>query len=176
DAVIVRIRALHPRHKGDRQPCAQERILSVSLLATTPARVAEDVDIGSPEIEALEDIRVAGSLGQNVFDTPLDANRGRHLVDSGYVESRRQPDGLWKFGGPIDRDAVEGLTPPVIGGYSQARNRTRLVDELRGFFLERHAMHQIGCALFGRERCILVPVLCAGHTSKDQKSDACYES
>ena len=36
----------------------EERIFAVGFLAAAPARIAKDVDVGRPEIEALEDLAV----------------------------------------------------------------------------------------------------------------------
>src|SRR5580704_12078887 len=57
-AVIMRIVALHSGDVGNRQASAQEGILSVRFLASPPARIAKDVNVGRPKIEALENVRV----------------------------------------------------------------------------------------------------------------------
>ena len=154
--VVVRIVALHSRHKRNSHAAAQERILAIGLLASSPARIAKDVDVGSPEVQALEDVGVAGALGLDVLDPAFDADRGRHGVNAGGIECRREADGLRKLGRAVDRDTVERFAPPVIGGNAQAWDRPGLVDELRGLFLQRHPMYQIGCTLLRGEREILV--------------------
>ena len=56
DAVVLRIVALHAGDEGDAHARGEERIFAVGFLAAAPARIAEDVDVGRPEVEALEDV------------------------------------------------------------------------------------------------------------------------
>ena len=108
--------------------------------------------LGAQKSRPSKILRMAPSLlGLDVLDAPLDADRRRHLVNGGRVERRGQADRLGKLRGAVHRDAVQGLAPPVVRGHPQARDGACLVDELRGFLLQRHALHQVGGALFGRE-------------------------
>ncbi len=86
-----------------------------------------------------------------VDDAGFDADIDGHGVDAGRVEGGRQADGLRVLGSAVDGDAVQRLAPPVIGRHLETRNGARLVDELRGLLLERHAMHQVLSADLGRE-------------------------
>ena len=72
----------------------EERIFAVSFLAAAPARVAEDVDVGRPEVEALEDVAMAGADGLHVMDAAFGADGDGHLVDRGGVEGGGEADGL----------------------------------------------------------------------------------
>ena len=55
---IVGIIALHTLNKADAEAARQERILAVSFVATAPAGIAEDVDVGGPDGQALENVAV----------------------------------------------------------------------------------------------------------------------
>src|SRR6266566_1764889 len=48
---IVRIVSLHSGDERYSQAPAQERIFSIRLLAAAPAGIAEDIDVGRPEIQ-----------------------------------------------------------------------------------------------------------------------------
>ena len=45
---VIGIVALHTLNKADAEAARQERILAVSFVATAPAGIAEDVDVGGP--------------------------------------------------------------------------------------------------------------------------------
>ena len=61
-AKMIEVVALHAADKGDAQPAGEERIFAVGLLAAAPARIAEDVDVGRPEGQAIEDAVIALAL------------------------------------------------------------------------------------------------------------------
>src|SRR5215469_13502563 len=106
DAIVVRIVTLHPSNKSDGHAGCEERIFTIGLLAASPARITKDVDVGSPEIEAFEDVGVSGAFVLSVLDTAFDADGGRHLVNARRVEGRGEADGLGKFCGAVDCDAM----------------------------------------------------------------------
>ena len=56
DAVISGVFTLHPGDEGHAHAPGEERVFAVGLLAAAPTRIAKDVDVRSPEVEALEDI------------------------------------------------------------------------------------------------------------------------
>ena len=151
-AIVLRIIALHAGHKGNAHARSEERIFAVGFLSAAPARIAEDVDVGSPEVEALKEH--AGAVFANrlhVLDAPFGADDFSHLVNRRRVEGGGQPDGLGKLRGAAVDDAVQRLAPPVVGGNIKPRNRARLVDQLADLFIQRHAMNDVGGTLLGRQ-------------------------
>jgi len=66
---------------------------------------------------------------------------------TGQLSRLTKPHRFGKFGSAVDCDAVESLAPPVVSRNLEAGDRTRLVHQLRGFLLERHAVDQISRAL-----------------------------
>ena len=79
-----------------------------------------------------------------VFRASFGADDDRHLVNQRIVKRRRQPDRLGKHRrGPGIGHSVQGLAPPVIGRHLQVGNRARLIHQLRGLLLQRHALDQI---------------------------------
>ena len=145
--VVDGITALHPSNKRDRQSGTEERVLTVGLLSTAPARIAEDVHVGRPEVKALEDARMAVMQSLGVLDTPFDADRRGHFPDSRDIERGRKPDGLRKFRGALAEDSVQGFAPPIVGRHAEARDGPGLIHELRGLLLQRHAVYQVSRSL-----------------------------
>jgi len=66
---------------------------------------------------------------------------------TGQLSRLTKPHRFGKFGSAVDCNAVESLAPPVVSRNLEAGDRTRLVHQLRGFLLERHAVDQISRAL-----------------------------
>src|SRR5215469_5933777 len=133
-AVILRIVSLQPGHKRHAHAPGEKWILTVCLLSTPPARIAEDVDVRRPEIEALPDVATACAYCLLVLGASLDTNHHRHFVDRGNIECCGQADRLWKYRGDSGAgDAVQSFTPPVVLRNVEPWNRTRLVYELRSF-------------------------------------------
>ena len=54
--VICGIVALQAGDERDAHAPGEERIFAIGFLAASPARIAKDVDVGRPEIEAFEDV------------------------------------------------------------------------------------------------------------------------
>jgi len=149
--VVLRVISLQPGHEGHCQPAAQVRIFAVGFLPPPPARIAEDVDVGRPEIQAFEDVGMTVCLGLDVLDPAFDANDVRHIVNGCRIERRGQPDRLWKFRCAVPGDAVEGLAPPVIGGYSEPLDRASLIDQLGGLLLQGHPVNEVRRSLLEGE-------------------------
>jgi hypothetical protein len=93
DAVVAGIVALHAGDEGYAHAGGEERIFAVGLLAAAPARIAKDVDVGRPEVEAFKDVAVAGAHGLHVLDAAFGADDNGHLVDGGGVEGGARPMG-----------------------------------------------------------------------------------
>src|SRR5229473_1737060 len=96
DFEVIRVRALHAANECDGEPSGEVRVFAVSLLTAAPARVAEDVDVGRPEREALIAAVFVVADGLVV----LGARFGRDDVGDAVHEVRiprgREPDGLRK--------------------------------------------------------------------------------
>ena len=106
DAIVVRIIALHAGYESDGHARAQEGIFAISLLAAAPARVAKDVDVRSPEVESLKDVRVSISFVLCVFDSSFNADGCRHLVNAWCIEGRRKTDGFGELRYAVGNDTM----------------------------------------------------------------------
>jgi hypothetical protein len=106
----------------------QVRILAIGLLSPAPARIAEDIDIGGPDGQAL----IAAVILVGADTVELGARLGRDriadTVEQIGIPGRSQTDGLRENGRLTDpRDAVQALIPPVLAGNAVARNGMRRV-------------------------------------------------
>ena len=122
--------ALHAGHKRDRQASAQERIFAIGFLAAPPAWIAKDVDVGCPEIQAFENVGVACTHVLRMFDSALNANSRRHLVNARHIERGSKTDGFGKLRDAVRNDAVQGFAPPIVRRNVQARDGACLIHEL----------------------------------------------
>ena len=147
---LLRLQALH---EGDAHARGEERILAIGFLATAPARVTEDVDVGRPEREPLVTLVLAARQEGMVLGARFVADGGGHLGHQRGIERGRQADRLRKHRGTAGAGhAVQGFVPPIVFGHLQARDGGRGVLHLRGLFLQRHARYQIGGARLQRLR------------------------
>ena len=126
-------------------------IFAVGLLSAAPARVAEDVQIRGPEIEASHDAGVSLAHILHVLDASLNADLGRHGVNSRRIEGGSQADGLRILGYALVDDSVKGLAPPLVGGNVEPRNCRGVVLHLRSLLRKSHPVHQVGSPLFRRQ-------------------------
>ena len=70
-----------PVTKATAHLAGQERIFAIGLLAAAPARIAEDVDVGRPEIQPLGDAMSLARAARHVeLDPRLGADGDRHLL------------------------------------------------------------------------------------------------
>src|SRR5579862_6556684 len=90
---------LHAADERDGHPRSQEWIFAVRFLSSSPARVAENIYVGCPEIETLQDVATAGPHGAVMLCPALGADGGRHFVGKRGIECGRNPNRLRKNGG-----------------------------------------------------------------------------
>ena len=131
--------ALHAFDKAHAQAGGQVGILAIGFMAAAPAGIAEDVDVGAPQGQALVDVPVAlGGLAV-VLGAGFGGNNLRHLAVEILVKNGRHTDGLGEHRGRAGTGhAVERFVPPVVGRHAQAGNGRRVETELRGLFFQGH--------------------------------------
>ena len=153
-ARMPRIVALQAADESDRQLPGEVGILAVGFHATSPAGVAENVDVRRPDRQPfITPMVAAGSTGQVELGTRLGRGHRADLFQKLAVPGRRQPDGLRKHRRVAAAgDAVQTLVPPLVGRHAQARNRRSGVHRLRDFLLARHLRHQRRRTLLGLVR------------------------
>ena len=122
---IQRDRFLHAQDGLHTQYGIQVRVLTTGLLTTTPARITEDVDVGTPERQ----LRIAGIVrhalwyveqlrvivvGTVPVGTCLVADLREYVIYQLGIERSSQTDGLGIDGIAALADTMTGLAPPVV--------------------------------------------------------------
>ena len=148
--VVLGVIALQARDVRHAHAAGKEWVLAVRLLPAAPSRIAEDVEVGRPEVEAAHDTGVSFALVLHVLDTAFNADLPGHRVDARCVEGCGQADRLGILRHTLVDYAMQSLTPPLIRGNLEPRNGGRVVLHLRRFFGQRHAMHQVRGPLLWR--------------------------
>ncbi len=151
DLAILRIVTLQALHEGDAHSRSEPGIFAVGFLSATPARIAEDIDVGRPERQALIALAQTATLELMMLGARLIADGGRDLEHHLVIERRGEADGLRKHGRRAGAsDAVQRFVPPFVFRHIEPRNGRRVVAQLRDLFLQRHARHQVGRSLLER--------------------------
>src|ERR1700679_403724 len=121
-AVIFGIVALDAFDEGCAEAGGEERVFAVGLLAAAPAGIAEDVDVGRPDGQAVVAVVVVVREGVVVLGAGLRRDDCADLLDERGVPRGGVADGLREHGGEAGAgDAVDAFVPPVIGGGVGAR-------------------------------------------------------
>ena len=135
---------LHTGDKGDAHATRQERIFAVGLLPASPARIAEDVDVGRPEGQAEEHLMIAFAHGLVVLCAGLGGDRLAHAVDEIAIPCGGHADHL----GEVCRiagegDAVEGFVPPIVLRHAEPRDGGRVIAHLRDLLFQCHSADEV---------------------------------
>ena len=126
----VWIVALEPLHELDAHARGEVRVLAERLLSAAPARIAEHVDVRTPQREARVEIEELLRAEEVVLGARLYRDGIRHLPLQRSVECRRAADRLWEDRGEsAPRDAVERLVPERIARNAELRPRRRASPE-----------------------------------------------
>ncbi len=145
---VARVVALQALDERDAHAGGQVWVFAVGFLAATPARVAEDVDVGRPEGEPLVDAALALAQGLVVLGARFVGDRRGDLRHEIEVPGGRQADGLREDGGDARAaDAVQALVPPVVLGHAEPLDGRRRVHHLRDLLGQRHARDEVVHAL-----------------------------
>src|SRR5579863_2708647 len=154
---IFRIFSLHSGNESNSHPSCKKWIFAVGFLAASPARIAENINVRRPEVEALHDVATPGAHGLVMLGARFCADYDCHVVDQSGIESCGESNRFGEYGrSPGSGHSMESLIPPVIRGYLQPRYGARLVYKLRRFFLERHSRDKVIDAFTQRQRRIEV--------------------
>jgi len=149
--------ALEPGDERYTETAGEKGIFAVSFLAASPARIAEDVDVGRPEGETVIAASVVVGHGVIVFAARFSGDNVGDTMKEVGIPGGREADGLREnSGGASTGDPVKAFVPPVVGGDLEARDRRGHVLHLGDFFLGGEAREEISDTLFDGERGIEV--------------------
>ena len=144
----IGIVALHTLNKADAEAARQERILAVSFVATAPAGIAEDVDVGGPDGQTLENVAVAVGAAHIVLAASLNADSVADLLHHVLVKGGGHADGLGEDGGSARAaDTVDALAPPVVSGDAQTLDRGSPAQHLADLLVQGHLRNEVGRTL-----------------------------
>src|SRR5580698_2258553 len=120
-AIVSRVIALQSAHKLLAQMGGEERVFAIGLLASSPARIAEDVDVWRPDGQAEVDAVNAVADGLVILRARLGRYDVADVLQERRVPGRSHADGLRKQRG-VSRasDAVQALVPIVVSRNPQA--------------------------------------------------------
>ena len=119
-------------------------ILAVGLLAASPARVAEDVDVGRPEDEALVEVALVARDPAVVHRAGLVGDAGRDAQHEVGVPRRREADGLREHRRPSGAgDAVQRLVPPRELRDAQPIDGRGALDHQRHLLVKREPPDEV---------------------------------
>ena len=155
--VTCRIGALQATHHAHAHTAGKEGVFAISFLSPAPARVAENVDVRSPESKPLialqpAILRKTGALGPGLI-----AHSRKHLVQQAVIERSSHADRLRENRSqPGTPHTVQSLVPPVILFDAQPGNGRRGVLHQRSLFLERKTAHQVAGTFGCRQRRVLI--------------------
>lgn len=93
---VLWIVSLEPAHKGYRHSRGEKWIFAVRLLTSSPARIASDIDVGSPEIQPFQNVAPALADCLVMFRSAFGTDRACQIMNQGKVESRGESDRLRK--------------------------------------------------------------------------------
>ena len=132
DLGMLQVRALKAPYEGNADPAGEERILAIGLLAPAPTRIAEDIDVGRPDGQPLEQTAIGIDRLGVEFGARLDRDDIADLFDQRRIPGRGHAHRLREDGrGTVARDAVQPFAPPVISRQVERGFGRRLVDQLR---------------------------------------------
>ena len=158
-AGIGRLAVLHALQAVDHRQAHAFRqvwVLAVGLLAAAPARVTEDIDVGSPERQTLIAAYVACALGLLILHTRLVAGSVKAAIDHVIVKRCRHSHRYGKDGGEsVAPYAVQRLVPPGKTLQPKAGQSLRLVYHQLRLLLQRQAADKVICTLLGTEGRVL---------------------
>ena len=137
-AVFRRLRALQSPHHLRSHDRGKIGILAIRLLSPSPSWVAEDIDIGSPDREAVEFLILSPiEHTMIVLGTKFGACSIEDLVEQIGIERRSHGDGFGEHSDiPHVGSPVERLTPPEKLLDAHSRNGRALVEHELGFFFQ----------------------------------------
>ena len=145
-------RALQSAHYGQSHACVHVRVFAVSLLSASPARVAEDIDVGRPERQSLVCCYAPRAPLRRVLGARLVAHGGVDALQQGVVKRCRHAYARGEHRAhAVAAYAVQGFAPPCELRYAEPWNGFRLVHHHYCLLFQRHARAQVNGALVRRQ-------------------------
>ena len=135
--------ALQTANVGRADFAGEGGVFAEGFLAPAPARVAEDVDVGAPEGEALVNVPVAVAGSGVVLGAAFGGSHVAQFLHQPGIEGGGHADGLGEHGGHARAGhTVQRFVPPVVCGHAQAFDGGSLIAQLGSGFFHGHLVNQ----------------------------------
>ena len=127
--------ALYTPYKGFSVFGGKEGVFAVGFVASAPARVTENIDVGRPEGKSLVNIPVAVGGKGVIFCSCFNGGYFCRFFCKGSIKHSRKSDCLREHCGcACTGYSVKSLVPPVVGGDSEALNGGCVIAQLSCLF------------------------------------------
>ena len=137
-------RALQAPDHGHSQLSRQIRVLAVGFHPASPAGIAEDIDVRSPESNTLVLLHVPRLTSLAVLHARFVTDSCKYFVQKRFVKGSRHADRLREDSGrPVAGHAVQRLAPPVVSPDAQGGHRRGSVHRQRRFLLQGQTGNQV---------------------------------
>ena len=139
---------LHAFDEIDAHSRREEWVLAVGLVASAPARIAENIHVRCPERKSLINVAVAAAALEVVLCSSFVCDDAADLLQRFLVKGRCHADRLREHrGNARARDPVQCLIPPVVRRNPQPLDRGCVKTQLRGLLLDGHLPDELLGAL-----------------------------
>ena len=164
--IVIRLRTLKSVHHGTAHDSGQIWIFSICLLAASPSRVSEYIDIRCPDGQTVVSCYSVTGTGDVILDALLCGSHVEHFLEKGIVPAGCHAYGLRKYRSKsIAGRAMKGFIPPVVLFYSQFRDcRTFVVDQ-RNFLFKCKPADKVFRSGLSIKRRVLVRMLVSARYS-----------
>ena len=166
ELIVISFRTLKSVHHGTAHDSGQIWIFSICLLAASPPRVSEYIDIRCPYGQTVVSCYSVTGTRDVILDALLGRSHVEDFLKKDVVPAGRHAYGLRKYRSKsIAGRAMKGFIPPVVLFYSQFRDcRTFIVDQ--GYLLlESESADKVFRSGLSVQRRVLIRMLVSARNS-----------
>ncbi|OPZ12373.1 MAG: hypothetical protein BWZ06_01534 [Bacteroidetes bacterium ADurb.BinA261] len=146
---VFRIVALQTFDEWNSHFGSQEGIFAIRFHASSPTRIAKNVDVGCPERQPLINFPLAFRRVIVMFGSRFVGNRCGDIEHFVGIPHGSHPDCLRKDGCQSRTcHAMQAFVPPVVSRNSQSLDCRRIVEHQTHLFFQCQTRKQIGCSFF----------------------------
>ena len=146
--LLVRI-ALEAVHYGTSHHCGQIWILSICLLATSPTRVTEDVDVRSPDGKTMITAHAFFITGNAELDSLLGRSDVEHFFKQFVIPARRHTYSLREHSREtVTCRAMKSFVPPIVLADAELRDLRRIIVHEHDLLLHGKSSEKVFCTFF----------------------------
>ena len=164
--IVVSLRTLKSVHHGTAHDSGQIWIFSICLLAASPSRVSEYIDIRCPYGQTVVSCHSVTGTCDVILDALLCGSHVEDFLKKDVVPAGRHAYGLRKYRSKsIAGRAMKGFIPPVVLFYSQFRDCRTLVVDQRHFLFKCKPADKVFRSGLSVQRRVLIRMLVSARYS-----------